>query len=147
MHNMDFTRAYDRLVKGKELTARTGRIPGEPTEAVGAATETVAAQNEANGASHDDVNPDPKPASSITDDPNSTPESTPEESAARRREAAEALAPSEANGIGAPIFNGDRFITVLTDSQWWTEDRSTLAKGAIPVDEYLARAREQRRRE
>jgi hypothetical protein len=147
MHNMDFTRAYDRLVKGKELTARTGRIPGEPTETVGGATETAAAQNEANGASQDDVNPDPKPASSVTDDPNSTPESSPEESAARRREAAEALAPSEANGIGAPIFNGDRFITVLTDSQWWTEDRDTLAKGAIPVDEYLARAREQRRRE
>jgi hypothetical protein len=140
MHNMDFTRAYDRLVKGKELTARTGRIPGEPTE-------TAAAQNEANGASQDDVTPDPKLASSVADEPNSTPESTPEESAARRREAAEALAPSAANGIGAPIFNGDRFITVLTDSQWWTEDDSSLPDGGIPVDEYLARARDRRRRE
>jgi hypothetical protein len=140
MHNMDFTRAYDRLVKGKELTAKTGRIPGEPIE-------TAAAQNEANGASKDDVTPNQEPTSGAPEEPNSTPESSPEESAARRREAAQALAPGEANGIGAPIFNGDRFITVLTDSQWWTEDRSTLAKGAIPVDEYLARAREHKQRE
>jgi hypothetical protein len=147
MHNMDFTRAYDRLVKGKELTARTGRIPGEPTETVGAATETVAAQNEANGASQDDVTPDQQQGSSAGEDSNSTPESSPEESAARRREAAEALAPSEANGIGAPIFNGDRFITVLTDSQWWTEDDTTLPEGGIRVDEYLARAREHKQRE
>jgi hypothetical protein len=147
MHNMDFTRAYDRLVKGKELTARTGRIPGEPTETVAAATETVAAQNEANGASQDDVSPDQEPTSGAAKEPISTPESSPEESAARRREAAEALAPSAANGIGAPIFNGDRFITVLTDSQWWTEDDTSLPEGGIPVDEYLARAREHKKRE
>jgi hypothetical protein len=140
MHNMDFTRAYDRLVRGKELTARTGRIPGEPTG-------TVAAQNEANGASLDDVTPDQNQTSSVTDESNSTPESSPEESSARRREAALALAPSEANGIGAPIFDGDRFITVLMDSEWWTEDDGTLPEGGIPVDVYLARARERKQRE
>jgi hypothetical protein len=147
MHNMDVTRAYDRLVKGKELTAKTGRIPGAPTEAVGAQNEASGAQNEANGASPGDVTSNREPASSTGEDPDSTPEPTPEESAARRREAAQALAPNEANGIGAAIFNGDRFITAVTDSQWWLQVPPERREAVFGAREDLRSAGEHKPRE
>jgi hypothetical protein len=44
-----------------------------------------------------------------------------EAAAVGRRQAAEALVAGEANGIGAPIARGDRFLTVILNSRWWEQ--------------------------
>ena len=85
-HNRHYHRAYNAFLKGRAYSAKTGRLPGQPeADLHGEADETPATVV-------------PVPVS----------ESMPaEQGVARRKQAAEALAPGGENGIGPPIFRGD----------------------------------------
>jgi hypothetical protein len=119
MYDHRFSRAYSTLVQGRERAAKTGRIPGAPTEAVGAPNVMVGAPNEANGASGLDATSHSETTSMATSRPDLAPDFPADADALRRRETADALAPNEANGIAAPIGRGDRFLTVILKSRWW----------------------------
>jgi hypothetical protein len=154
MHELEWHRAYTALVKGRELTAKTGRIPGAPIEEVGEATETVdtpaetvGAPNEASEASPGDVSSSDKTVSMPVEEADLARDLEAEAAAARRREAADALAANEANGIGAPIARGDRFLTVILDSQWWEQVPGGLPTGLKRDEKVNGRPPEVHRRE
>jgi hypothetical protein len=82
-HNRQFHRAMGAFEKGRAYSAKTGKLPGQPEAGLhGEAKATPAA-------------PVTEPVSA-------------EQGVARRKQAAEVLAPGGDNGIGPPIVRGDR---------------------------------------
>jgi hypothetical protein len=81
-HNRQYHRAYNAFLKGRAYSAKTGWLPGQPQA---------------------DLHPgaDDTPTAVVAE-----PVSV-EERVARRKQAAEALAPGGENGIGEPIVSGD----------------------------------------
>jgi hypothetical protein len=106
MHELDFHRAHNALLKC--LAAR------------GAGTPESEKQNKPNETASPDATPCQTTASTPAEDPGLTSDSAVEQAAERRRDTAAALAPGEANGIGAPILRGDRVLDFTIESRWWT---------------------------
>jgi hypothetical protein len=86
LHERQFHRAYNAFLKGRAQSARTGQLPGQPEE-------------DLHG------NPDDSLANPVAQAPGTV---SPEQARAQRQEEADALAPGPENGIGPPIFRGDR---------------------------------------
>jgi hypothetical protein len=161
MYDHRFSRSYSTLVQDRERTARTGRIPGAPTEAVsapaeavgatietvGATNETVGAPNEADGASGLDATSHSETTSMGASGPDLAPDFAADADALRRRETAEAVAPNEANGIAAPICRGDRFLTVILKSRWWEKGPKEAPDDETRGEAAHGRPPEARRRE
>jgi hypothetical protein len=154
MHELEWHRAYTALVKGRELTAKTGRIPGAPTEeaceateAVGAPTETDGAPNEASEASPRDASSSDKAVSMPVEEAVLTLDFAAEAAARGRRQAAHELAAGEADGIGAPIARGDRFLTVILNSRWWEQVPVGVPTGLKRGEKVNGKPPEPKRRE
>jgi hypothetical protein len=154
MYDHRFSRAYSTLVQGRERAAKTGRIPGAPTDAAGATNETagatnetVGAPNEADGASGLDATSHSETTSMAASGPDLAPGFTADADALRRRETADAVAPNEANGIAAPICRGDRFLTVILKSRWWEKGPKEAPEDETPGEPVNGRPPEARRRE
>jgi hypothetical protein len=105
MQDRAFHKAYDALVRGRELTAKTGRIPGAPIEASEAPAQGASVNGQA--------------ASSPAEEAVLTSGITPEAAAEERTAVAAELAPGERNGIGAAVLDGGGFVRDVLDSQWW----------------------------
>jgi hypothetical protein len=118
MHDRAFHKAYDALVKGRERAAKTGRIPGAPIEAFDEPADDASANGEA--------------ASSPSEDAVLTSESTVQPTAEERTAVAAELAPGESNGIGAAALDGDGFVQVVLDSQWWVPGEDEGLEGEEP---------------
>jgi len=85
-HNRTYHRAYNAFLKGRGYSAKSGKLPGQP-------------EADLHGEAH---------ATPTTVTPVSVAEPVSvEQGVARRKEAAEALAPGGENGIGGPMPRGD----------------------------------------
>ncbi len=85
-HDRQFHRAYNAFLKGRAYSAKTGLLPGQ-------------AEAGLHGEAH-------QTRGTVAPVPVSVPESV-EQGAARRKEAAAAVAPGGENGIGVPMPGGD----------------------------------------
>ena len=92
LHERQFHRAYSALLKGRNQSEKSGRLPGAPNPDV-------------HGEAESDV------IATTTAEPEAGAVVSAEEARAQRKQAAEVLAPGGANGIAAPVPRGDDWRT------------------------------------
>ena len=107
MHELEFDRCYRALEKTRQGADETAPIDAAPSEPFQAPAGDASASQEADLQAQTEADLARDLAA--------------ETEAAQRHEAAASLAPSEANGIGAPMGRGDQFITAVLGSQWWSQ--------------------------
>jgi hypothetical protein len=107
MHELEFDRCYKALEKTRQGADEAGTDDAAPSEAFGPPVG--------------DASPSQETDLQAQAEADLARDLAAEAEAIQRHQAAAALAPSEANGIGAPMGRGDQFITVVLASQWWSQ--------------------------
>jgi hypothetical protein len=122
-HEHQYHCAYQAFIKGRQQTARTGLLPGQPQPALHGRATTA------------DTGVDPDPEREL--DPDSV---SVEQARLRRKQHADAVAPGVGNGIGASIVAGD-FMREATMATGLTgEEIERRAREEMEQEEQLPKA-------